>query len=86
MQDWAIEIIGAAAAIVGTICWLPQSIKTIRTRQTQDLSLGSNLLVFLTVLLWFLYGIALHSWPLIGANVISMLLVGIIIILKLKHG
>jgi len=86
MPAWMIEAIGTLAAILGTICWLPQSIKTIMTRETASLSLWSNLLLFATVCLWFLYGLAIGSWPLMGANAVSIVLVGIIVGMKLRHG
>ena len=73
------EIIGFLAAILGTICWLPQTIKTWRSREVNDLSLWANLLVLATVILWLIYGILLGAWPLIVANVISTVLVGAII-------
>lgn len=85
MPAWFIDAIGTLAAIIGTICWLPQSIKTIRSRETASLSLASNLLLLSAVTLWFVYGLAIGSWPLIAANTASMLLVGTIVVLKLRH-
>lgn len=79
------ETIGFIAAILGTICWLPQTIKTWRTRETKDLSLSANLLVLATVALWLIYGIAIDAWPLIVANVISVILVGAIVTAKLIY-
>lgn len=86
MPSWLIDAIGTLAAVIGTICWLPQSIKTIRSRETKSLSLTSNLLLLSAVTLWFAYGLAIGSWPLIAANTVSMLLVGTIVALKLRHG
>lgn len=74
------ETIGFLAAILGTICWLPQTLKTWRTREVKDLSLWANLLILATVILWLVYGFLLGAWPLIIANVISILLVGAIIL------
>lgn len=86
MPIWFVDAIGTLAAIIGTICWLPQSIKTIRSRETKNLSLWSNVLLLSAVTLWFIYGIAIGSWPLIAADTVSMLLVGTIVGLKLRHG
>jgi len=74
------EIIGFLAAILGTICWLPQTIKTWRTREVNDLSIWANLLILATVTLWLIYGILLGAWPLIVANVISIVFIGAIIV------
>ncbi|MCK8485440.1 SemiSWEET transporter [Aliiroseovarius sp. S2029] len=79
-------VIGASAAILSTICWLPQTIRTWRTRHTKDLSLMANLLILASMSLWLTYGIMLHSWPMIVANTVAVVLVGSIIIAKLKFG
>ncbi len=73
------DFIGFLAAVLGTICWLPQTIKTWRTRDVRGLSLWANLLILATVILWLIYGIMLGAWPLVFANVISTILVGAII-------
>jgi MtN3 and saliva related transmembrane protein len=86
MSTWLVETVGTLAAILGTICWLPQAVRTIRTRETKSLSLWSNLLLLATVTLWFLYGLALGAWPLVAANIVSIVLVGTIVTMKLKHG
>ena len=80
-----VEYIGYLAAILGTICWLPQTLKTWRSKETKDLSLGANLLILATVTLWLVYGILLGAWPLIIANIISILFVGAIVTAKLIY-
>ncbi|WP_298567591.1 SemiSWEET transporter [uncultured Aliiroseovarius sp.] len=79
-------MIGASAAILSTICWLPQTIRTWRTRHTKDLSLAANLMILGSMSLWLTYGIMLSSWPMIVANTVAVMLVGSIIIAKLKFG
>ena len=86
MSGWMIETIGALAAIIGTIGWAPQAYKTIKTRNTKGLSLWTNIMLLVTVTLWFVYGLAIGSWPLILGNIVSMALVSIIVILKIRHG
>ncbi|WP_170791772.1 SemiSWEET family sugar transporter [Ruegeria lacuscaerulensis] len=80
------HLIGATAAILGTVCWLPQTLKTWRTRETKDLSLPANLLILTTLTLWLIYGLMIAALPLILGNVISILLVGAIVTAKLKFG
>ncbi len=80
------DIVGALAAIISTICWLPQTIKTWRTRETKDLSLPANLLILASVALWLIYGILLGAWPMIVANIVAVTLVGAIVTAKLKFG
>jgi MtN3 and saliva related transmembrane protein len=80
-----IEFIGYMAAILGTICFLPQAVHTWRTRNTQSLSLWANLLMMLNLVLWLSYGILLNAWPLIVANTIALAIVGSIITAKLIY-
>ena len=82
----AIHLIGAGAAILTTICWLPQVVRILRTRDTNAISLVTNVIFATGVLLWLIYGIAIGNWSLIAANAISMTLTLVIIGMKLRHG
>jgi MtN3 and saliva related transmembrane protein len=50
---------------------------------------GISLLMYglftLGVALWFIYGIAVGSWPIAVANAITLLLAGFVLSLKLTH-
>jgi MtN3 and saliva related transmembrane protein len=78
------ESIGAMAAVIGTICWLPQAIKTVREKQTAGISLTTNLMILATVTLWTVYGLMIGSWPIITANFVTFCLVGAIVYVKLS--
>lgn len=77
--------IGYLAAIMGTICWIPQAWKAWATRDTSGLSLPSNLMFLATVSLWLLYGILITDWPLILANICATTAMLIIVAAKLKY-
>ncbi|SEQ75440.1 SemiSWEET family sugar transporter [Thalassovita taeanensis] len=77
--------IGYFAAILGTICWLPQAIQVWRTRDTKSLSLTANLLFLLTVTLWLIYGVMITDWPIIVANIASVSAMIAIVAAKLKY-
>ena len=77
--------IGYFAAILGTICWLPQAIQVWRTRDTKSLSLTANLLFLLTVTLWLIYGVMITDWPIILANIASVSAMIAIVAAKLKY-
>ncbi|MFS4438122.1 SemiSWEET family sugar transporter [Paracoccaceae bacterium GXU_MW_L88] len=81
-----IDLIGYVAGILGTICWLPQVLKAWRTQETRDLSLSTSLMIFATMTLWLIYGLALMSWPLILANALSLSMISAIILAKLRFG
>lgn len=80
-----VTIIGYIAATLGTICWVPQMLKTWISRETKNLSLWANLLMLANLTMWLTYGILLGAWPLIVANLISILFVGSIVTAKLIY-
>lgn len=82
----SIEIIGGIAATITTLCWVPQAIKVIQTRDTAALSLVMYLMLAVGIGLWLAYGILINSWPLIGANAVTLVPVLIILGMKLRHG
>ena len=82
----SIHWVGAAGAVLTTICWLPQAVRVVRTKETHAISLATNLIFAMGILLWLVYGIAIGNWPLIAANAISMMFTLIIIAMKLRHG
>lgn len=81
-----IETIGAIAAALTTICWLPQAWRTIRTRETRAISAVTQAVFALGLVLWLIYGIGIGSWPIIVANALTLVLVSMILALKLRYG
>ena len=82
----SMEWIGYLAATLTTVAFVPQAIKTIRTRDTSGISLGMYVVFTLGIACWFGYGIVLHSGPMIVANIITFGLSATILALKLRHG
>ncbi|MGA2935250.1 MAG: SemiSWEET transporter [Methanomicrobiales archaeon] len=79
-----ITFIGFIAGGLTTISFIPQVVKTARTRSARDLS-GPMLLAFLIGLaLWALYGLQVGSTPIIAANVATIVLVGAILVMKMR--
>ncbi len=83
--NW-IQTIGIVAAICTTGAFLPQAIKTFKTKDTKGISLLMYSFSTLGIFLWLVYGLLLHDTPLILANSITVLLCGSILVLKIKHG
>jgi MtN3 and saliva related transmembrane protein len=79
------DYIGMAGGALTTLSFLPQVIKTWKTRRTRDISLAMFLAFTLGVALWLIYGILIQAWPIILANLVTLVLVGIILALKLKY-
>ena len=81
-----ITLIGFAAAFCTTWAFLPQVVKTIRTRDTSAISLGMYIVFTLGLILWLIYGILKADMPIITANVITLILCSMVLILKMRHG
>lgn len=79
-------MIGYMAAVLTTSAFVPQAVKTIRTRETRSISLSMYVAFTVGVALWFGYGVAIGSWPIIAANAVSFLLASIILALKVRYG
>lgn len=86
MTPQSIELVGASAAVLTTICWVPQALRAIRLRDTRAISLPSQLAFAAGLGLWLAYGWLIGSWPLIGANAVSFALVLTIVATKLRYG
>lgn len=78
------ELIGFLAAICTTISFLPQVIRTIRTRNTSGISLGMYSVFVVGVSLWLVYGIMINDLPMIIANAITLILAALILLLKIR--
>ena len=78
-----IEFFGYFAAILTTLAFLPQLIKTLKTQKADDVSL-ITLIMFLTgVLSWVVYGYKISSLPILIANIITFILNFLILIFKI---
>ncbi|WP_069131172.1 SemiSWEET transporter [Rhodohalobacter halophilus] len=78
-----LTIIGLAAGFCTTVAFLPQVIKTWKSKSAKDLSLGMYSIFCTGVLLWLIYGILISDLPIILANAITLLLALSILMFKL---
>ena len=81
-----VTLLGMAAGTLTTISFLPQVIKTWKTRSTRDISSGMFTLFCAGIFLWILYGLSISSLPVIVSNVVTFILACIILALKLRNG
>lgn len=68
------EILGLLAGTLTTLAFLPQVIKTWKSRSAKDISLGMFLMFSAGVFLWLLYGLSLGALPIIIANSVTLIL------------
>jgi len=76
--------IGFIAAILTTVSFVPQVLKVWRTRSAKDISLGMYSLFTLGIAAWLVYGVLIDWWPVILANLITLMLAGSVLVMKLK--
>ena len=79
-----LAIFGYIAAFCTAISFLPQAIKTIKTKDTNGLSLLTYLFLFFGSLSWFIYGMVLTDVPLMSTNFLTTIFTGIILFLILR--
>jgi len=80
------DLIGFLAAVICSISMTPQVIKIYRTKKTHDLSLGAFSVLAAGLSLWLVYGLLIHSIPVIAGNAIGVSFTLYIIIMKILHG
>lgn len=85
MSNWVINIIGFSAAILTTFGFVPQFLKTVKTKQTAGLSLHMMIQMSLGLLLWFIYGLLRKDIVLIAANSVGFLIIFSTLVIYLKY-
>lgn len=79
------DIIGYAAGALLAVCFLPQVIKTFRTKNAGDVSMGMLLLNLASALLYEIYALRLALLPIILMNGLFILLMIAEISLKWRY-
>ena len=85
MQSFNVEFFGYFAAVLTTAAFLPQLIKTIKTKKADDVSLATLIMFICGVCSWIVYGYQISSIPIMTANSITFLLNSLILISKLSY-
>ena len=83
MNSVNIEFYGYFAAILTTAAFLPQLIKTLKTKKADDVSLITLIMFISGVGLWIIYGYEISSSPILLANIITFILNLFILISKI---
>ena len=85
MEYINIEFFGYFAAILTTAAFLPQLIKTLKTKKADDVSLTTLIMFICGVVSWIIYGYKISSIPILIANIITFTLNLLILILKVYY-
>ncbi|WP_437550437.1 SemiSWEET transporter [Sorangium sp. So ce367] len=86
MTPAAVTTLGLVAATLTTISFLPQVLRTLRTRDTRSISVGMYAAFVAGVGLWLVYGVLTQDVPIVVANAITLVLSGTVFLLKLRYG
>lgn len=78
--------LGFVATTLTTAAFVPQALKTLRSRDTRGISLGMYVIFTVGLCFWLAYGIVLGSWPMILSNIVTLVLAALILALKIRHG
>jgi MtN3 and saliva related transmembrane protein len=81
-----IEMLGYAAGIFVAISFMPQVVKSWKTRSTKDIAISLTILNLTGQILWTFYGIGINSISLIVMSCITLLMTASLLILKIKYG
>ena len=79
-------LLGYAAGALTTAAFVPQVLRTWRTRSTTDISLAMYVVIVAGTSLWLAYGVITRDPPLIVANGVTVCLQLCIVAMKLRHG
>lgn len=78
-------IIGAIAAFLTTVSFLPQAMKTLKTRDTRGISLIMYATFTVGVIFWLIYGILMNLLIISIANIITASLASMVLAIKILN-
>lgn len=80
-----LDIIASLAAFFTMIGYIPQAIKTIKTKETEDLSFWMYFFSIVGVIFWLIFAIMISNIPMILKNIAVIILGGLILVIKTKN-
>ena len=79
-----IDMLGMLAGTISAIVFLPQVIKTYRSKSAKDISVWMFSFATISVILWLIYGILINNGPVIYTNSCVLVLSVVMLYFKLK--
>jgi MtN3 and saliva related transmembrane protein len=80
-----LDLLGLSAGSLTTLSFVPQVIKTWRSKSADDISTGMFAIFSVGLVLWLIYGLYLQSLPIIVSNMVTLVLTVVILILKYRY-
>lgn len=85
IEDYWVSVLGIVAASLVTSSFLPQIIRGYRTKKLGDVSYWLMTMICVGMSLWIVYGMVKHDFVIIGANVSTIILNVVLLIMKRKY-
>lgn len=85
MNSTFTTVIGGLAAFGTTAAWLPQVVRTWRSRSAEDFSWGYLAMFSTGVALWNVYGVLRKDPVIIAANAVTLALVLTVAFVKMRE-
>ena len=80
-----VEWLGVAAGTLTTLSFVPQVVRTWKTKSTEDVSLWMLLAFNGGIILWLTYGILTRKPSIIFANAITLVLALTLLVMKFRY-
>lgn len=83
MQSW-MPFIGALAAVLTSLSYIPQVKKAWPRGETKDLSFKMLIALTTGLVLWVVYGLLRGDWTIVAANTVGASLSGAVLAFKIR--
>ncbi len=80
----SVQVLGYVAGTISTLVFLPQVIKTWKTKSAKDISIYMFLFATISVILWLGYGILIKDGAIIYTNSVILVLSSIMLYFKIR--
>ncbi|MEM6717232.1 MAG: SemiSWEET transporter [Cyanobacteria bacterium P01_F01_bin.56] len=81
----AMTALGIMAGSLTTLAYLPQVLKTWRSRSADGMSWSMLIILCVGIALWLIYGVYVHDMPLIMANLLTLIFSSAILGVKIRY-
>lgn len=82
----SVDFLGVIAAVLVNVSFIPQFIKSWKTKKTGDISLVMYVVYTAGILLWLIYGSIIKNIPIILSNGVGLILILSVLYLKIRYG
>ena len=80
-----VSVIGVSASVFTATSLIPQLVKLVKEKKSENISLGMMAVLFIGLALWVWYGFLKEDWIIIVSNAFSLLINIITVVLSIKY-